>query len=180
MVTNIKRSNRFISISPSQKSNKEEIKDKTSDYLKYNEINIEENKYDYDGKHKMRYLLSKDYISKLKKINQRKLKTTNNTYNNRTNPLRNNKKIISDKNAKNIECSPEKKSNISGANDYQVKTGNRIITNIKVNNLTSQNITPILNSSTPYIVPEGQIIQEEIQLSDYNNNTNQKSVFLGI
>lgn len=65
-------------------------------------------------------------------------------------------------------------------NDYQVKTGNRIITNIKVNNLTSQNITPILNSSTPYIVPEGQIIQEEIQLSDYNNNTNQKSVFLGI
>ena len=36
-------------------------------------------------------------------------------------------------------------------NDYQVKTGNRIITNIKVNNLTSQNITPILNSSTPYI-----------------------------
>jgi len=57
-------------------------------------------------------------------------------------------------------------------NDYQVKTGNRIITNIKVNNLTSQNITPILNSSTPYIVPEGQIIQEEIQLSDYNNNTN--------
>lgn len=67
MVTNIKRSNRFISISPSQKSNKEEIKDKTSDYLKYNEINIEENKYDYDGKHKMRYLLLKDYISKLKK-----------------------------------------------------------------------------------------------------------------
>ena len=65
-------------------------------------------------------------------------------------------------------------------NDYEVKTGNRIITNIKVNNLTSQNITPILNSSTPYIVPEGQIIQEEIQLSDYNNNTNQKSVFLGI
>ena len=65
-------------------------------------------------------------------------------------------------------------------NDYQVKTGNRIITNIKVNNLTSQNITPILNSSTPYIVPEGQIIQEEIQLSDYNNNINQKSVFLGI
>ena len=57
-------------------------------------------------------------------------------------------------------------------NDYQIKTGNRIITNIKVNNLTSQNITPILNSSSPYIVPEGQIIQEEIQLSDYNNNTN--------
>ena len=57
MVTNIKRSNRFISISPSQKSNKEEIKDKKSDHLKYNEINIEENKYDYDGKHKMRYLL---------------------------------------------------------------------------------------------------------------------------
>ena len=65
-------------------------------------------------------------------------------------------------------------------NDYQVKTGNRIITNIKEKNLTPQNITPILNSSTPYIVPEGQIIQEEIQLSDYNNNTNQKSVFLGI
>jgi len=63
-------------------------------------------------------------------------------------------------------------------NDYQVKTGNRIITNIKVNNLTSQNITPILNSSTPYIVPEGQIIQEEIQLSDYNNNTNQNNIFL--
>ena len=114
MIANIKRSNRFISISPSQKSNKEEIKDKTSDHLKYNEINIEENKYDYDGKHKMRYLLSKVYISKLKKINQRKLKTTNNTYNNRTNPLRNNKKIISDKNAKNMECSPENKSNISG------------------------------------------------------------------
>ena len=28
MVTNIKRSNRFISISPSQKSNKEKIKEK--------------------------------------------------------------------------------------------------------------------------------------------------------
>lgn len=65
-------------------------------------------------------------------------------------------------------------------NDYQVKTGNRIISNIKEKNLTPQNITPILNSSTPYIVPEDQIIQEEIQLSDYNNNTNQKSVFLGI
>lgn len=114
MVTNIKRSNRFISISPSQKSNKEEIKDKTSDYLKYNEINIEENKYDYDGKHKMRYLLSKDYISKLKKINQKNFKTTYNTYNKRTSSLINNKKIISDKNAKNMECSPENKSNISG------------------------------------------------------------------
>ena len=180
MVTNIGRSNRFISISPSQKSNKEEIKDKTSDYLKYNEINIEENKYEYDGKHKMRYLLSKDYISKLKKINQKKLKTTNNTYNNRTNSLRNNKKIINDKDVRNMECSPENKSNISGANDYQVKTGNRIITNIKAKNLTPQNITPILNSSTPYIVPEDQIIQEEIQLSDYNNNNNinQNNIFL--
>ena len=114
MVTNIKRSNRFISISPSQKSNKEEIKDKKSDHLKYNEINIEENKYDYDGKHKMRYLLSKDYISKLKKINQKNFKTTYNTYNKRTSSLINNKKIISDKNAKNTECSPENKPNISG------------------------------------------------------------------
>ena len=50
---------------------------------------------------------------------------------------------------------------MSGINDYQGKTGNKSMNNIRTKNLTPKNITPILNSSTPYIIPEDQIIQQE-------------------
>ncbi len=171
MVNNMGRINRFISISPSQKSNKEDIRDKANDYLKYNEMDIEENNnYNYDDKHKIRFLLSKDYVNKLRKQklkNQKNLINNNRSYSFKNNYNNNSN---SNNNIRSNECSPENKSNMSGMNDYQGKTGNKSMNNIRTKNLTPKNITPILNSSTPYIIPEDQIIQEEVQLNDYNTN----------
>ena len=164
------RNNRFISISPSQKSNKEDYKDKTNDYLKYNDIDIEENNFNYDENHKMRYLLSKDYINKFKKNKEK----------NNNNPMEINFNYSFKDIQKNnkIEISPENKSNVSGLNQYQEKTYNRAVNYLKLKNVTPNNITPILNSGTPYVIPEKNIIQEEIQLNDYNNNMMLNNIFL--
>ena len=163
MVNNMGRINRFISISPSENSNKDDLKDKAYDYLKYNEMDIEENNYNdnYDDKHKIRFLLSKDYVNKLKKKKLREKNNRiriindnlNNIYNNKSYSFRNN---YNNNVIKSNECSPENKS------------GN-IFNNIRAKNTTPKNITPILNTSTPYIIPEDQIIQEEVQLNDNNN-----------
>ena len=164
------RNNRFISISPSQKSNKEDYKDKTNDYLKYNDIDIEENNFNYDENHKMRYLLSKDYINKFKK---NKIKNNNNpmkiNFNYSFKDIQKNNKM---------EISPGNKSNVSGLNQYQEKTFNRPVNYLKLKNVTPNNITPILNSGTPYVIPENKIIQEEIQLNDYNNKMISNNIFL--
>ena len=77
-----------------------------------------------------------------------------------------------------IEISPENKSNVSGLNQYQEKTYNRAVNYLKLKNVTPNNITPILNSGTPYVIPEKNIIQEEIQLNDYNNNMMLNNIFL--
>ena len=183
MINNIDRNNRFISISPSQDTtNKEDTKNKNNDYLRYNDINIEDNNYNYDGTHKMRYLLSKDYIKRFRKINNNKKYHKNLTFNKNNNYNKNNYNSYSynflntnqkyNVNRFNAESSPGAKSNIT---DSQTKKGNKYINNNQIRKITP-NVTPILNPNpnpnTSYIIPQNRIIEEEIQFNDNNINNN--------
>ena len=179
MINNNERNNRFISVSPSQNSNKDDIRDKNNDYLRYNDINIENN---YDGKHQIRYLLSKEYMDKFKNINKNQNFNNNyrqnnyNYYNNRSYSNRYFQKKSEDYylNKYNMESSPGNKS----SNTYKAKPGNNLINNnIQIKKQTP-NITPIINDNTPYMLPQDKIIQEEIELNNYNNYSNPNNIFL--
>ena len=177
MINNNERNNRFISVSPSQNSNND-TRDKNNDFLRYNDINIENN---YDGKHQIRYLLSKDYMNKLKNINKNKsynnnLRQNNNDYyNNRSYSNRYFQKKSEDYylNKYNMESSPGNNSSNTDKNQYKANTGS----NIQVKKQTP-NITPIINDNAPYVLPHDKIIQEEIQLNNYYNFPNQNNIFL--
>ena len=148
MINNNVRNNRFISISPSQNSNNDSGRDKNNDYYRYNEIEVNENN-NFDNKHKIRYLLSKNHAAKLGIFNKKKIKSksplvpdinnmknynnfmlNNNTkYNNRSFSYRfypNNDSYI---NKYSMESSPEIKSNNTDGNQNQTGELN-IINNI--------------------------------------------------
>ena len=182
MINNNDRNNRFISVSPSQNSNKDDIRDKNNDYLRFNDINIENN---YDGKHQIRYLLSKEYLDKIKNINKIQnynnnyRPNNNNYYNNRSYSNRYFQKKSEDYylNKYNMESSPGNKSSNTETNQYKAKPGNNLINNIQVKKETP-NITPIINDNTPYMLPQDKIIEEEIELNNYNNYSNPNNIFL--
>ena len=182
MINNIDRNNRFISISPSQDTNKEDTKNKNNDYLRYNDNTIEENNYNYDSSHKMRYLLSKDYAKRFKTINN---SNSNKKYHHNLTYNKNYSNNDKYKSYSNKFFSTIQKNNINrfnmdsspGANSYitdtQIKKGNKYIYNIQSKKITP-NATPILNQNpnTSYIIPQNRIIEEEIQFNDTSNNNN--------
>lgn len=177
MINNMDRNNRFISVSPSQNSIKDDMKDKNNIYLQYNDINCDDNYF--DDKHQIRYLLSKDNLNKIKKYNNN-LKINNNIENNNRSNSHNlfPRKIGDyDINNINIENSPENKSDIIDINNYQVNSGYKITKKAQMKKKTP-NITPILSEDSPYLIPKNQIIQEEIQLNESNNIINSNNIFL--
>ena len=160
MINNNGRKNRFTSASSSQNSNNE-----NNDYLKYNDIDIEENNFNFDEKHKMRYLLSKDHINKLKVRKKNKPKNGG-----IFNIMNYSFKDILNRNEK-IESSPGHIINISEINKNQEKKENNM-----VNNINAKKLTPIQKTGTPHIIPEDKIFQEEEQINDFNINPN--NIFL--
>ena len=179
MINDNDRNNRFISISPSQNTNKDDINNnKNKDYLRYNDINIEENNDNYDDNHKIRYLLSKDYIKKFKKNNYNNNIILNNDNNYRSYSQKffaNNNNV----NRYNTDNSPGTKSNVTDTNQNPPKKGNKLINNNQVKKQTP-NITPIINPNpnSSYIIPQNKVIEEEIQFNDINNNINTNNIFL--
>ena len=168
MINNIDRTNRFISISPSHNSYKDDLRD-NNDYLRYTDLNLGEN---YDEKHQIRNLLSKNYLNKLKnfkRINNNIRNTNNRKYNYNSRslnfPKKSNEYYI---NKYGIERSPGNRSNATDIH-YQTKTENKIINNIHAKKLTP-NITPIINSNTPFIFPQDKTIEEEMQYNVLNRN----------
>ena len=198
MINNNIRNNRFISVSPSQNSNNDSKRDKNNDYYRYNEIEIDEIN-NFDDKHKIRYLLSKNHADKLKVINKKKLKeksplasdinninnnnnlrfiNNNAKYNNRSFSYRFYPNNDNYKNKYNMENSPGVKSNNTDINKYQTGVGNNINNNIQRKIVSPNNITPYLNEKTPLIISRDKIIREEIPLNDFNNNNIPNNIFI--
>ena len=180
IINNNERKNRFITISPIHNSNKD------YDYLRYNDINFYDNNYD-NNNHKIRYLLSKNYINKIggfKKFKNKKYYSNGYKLNNKDYRScsykyfpKNSEKYYANK--YNMETSPGVKSNITDIyQNLQKKGGRKLFNSIKNKNETP-NITPIANNNTPYINPQDNIIEEEMQLNNYNNlNKNPNNIFL--
>ena len=167
MINNINRKNRFISISPSHNSYIDNFRNKNNEYLRYTDLNLGEN---YDGKHQIRYLLSKNYLNKLKNVNYSIRNSYDSSYNYNSRSLnlpQKSDEYYIDKFG--IERSPGNSSNETDINQLQRKAINNIINN---NNIKKQtpNITPIINSNTPHILPQDKTIEEEIQYNDLNKN----------
>ena len=164
MVNNNGRKNRFITISPSHNSLKDEIKD-----LKYNDINIEEN--NYDGNKPIKYLFSKTYINKFNK--KPKPNFNSRSYSNKYNPKKNYLYYLNKYNAEN---SPGNKSNITDINQNDVNARNYLTDKKPI-----ANITPIINPDTPFLVQQdNNIIEEEIPLNNLSNYNyqNVNNIFL--
>ena len=181
MINNNARNNRFISISPSKNSNNDSGRDKNNDNYRYNEIEVDKNN-NFDNKHKIRYLLSKNHAAKLGIFNKKKTKSksplvpdinniknynnfilNNNTkYNNRSFSYRfypNNDNYIS---KYNMENSPGIKSNNTDGNQNQTGALKIINNNIQRKKVFPNNISSILNKKTPQILSRDKIIREEI------------------
>ena len=185
----IKNNNRLISISPSHNSKKDDIKGKKSIINK--EIEVEENNINdinnYNKKHKIRYLLSKNYCgkkiikrkfikspsSKISKFNENNNKITYK----KINTFKNNLKIINsnknerktfeertiDDNCNNIDSTPEAISGNTEINRYDTLKRN-------LKKSTDENQVPTFPKKTPDI--QKNIIKEEISLNKPNNINN--------
>ena len=168
IVNNNIRNNRFIADSPGDIPFKENIKNKSDDLLRYNEIEIKDNK----DKHKIRNLLSKNYMNK---FNLYKLKKpyNNNRYDNRSFSYRPYPKNLEKNNIKryNMVTSPGVRSSKTDINRFKTMEGNRIIVN-SIKKISPKDITPTLDSNTPLIITKKKIIREEIPLGEFNNTSN--------
>ena len=176
IINNTGRNNRFISISPSQNSNKDDIKDKNYDYKKFNDINIEVND-DYEGNKPIKHLFSKTYMNKFKKFNKKPNSNLNTrSYSNKFNPKEGDLYYL---NKYNTDSSPGNKTNITDINEYDTNTGNIVINNAKVQKSIA-NITPIINPDSHYLTGKDKIIEEEIKLNDLSNYNykNPNNIFL--
>lgn len=168
IVNNNIRSNRFISDSPEDIEFKDNIKNKSDDLLRYNEIEVNDNK----NKHKIKNLLSKNYMNK---FNLYKLKKpykndyNNKRYDNRSFSYRLYPNNIEKNNIKKyiMVTSPGVRSSKSDIN----KEGNGIIVN-SIKKISPNDITPTIDSNTPLIITKKKIIREEIPLGEFNNNSN--------
>ena len=158
MDTNNLRNNRFISVSPSQNSYLDDKRDKSNEKMRNIEIEIDENNFG----------------------NNNNFKSNANNYFNRTF----NNRFYQNKGFRNIllknynEKSPGVKSNNTDNNPPQINIGNKLINSIP-KKIGVKNISQILNSRTPNIIPfKENIIQEEIHLNDFNFNKNANNIFL--
>ena len=118
-------------------------------------------------------------INKIQNYNNNYRPNNNNYYNNRSYSNRYFQKKSEDYylNKYNMESSPGNKSSNTETNQYKAKPGNNLINNIQVKKETP-NITPIINDNTPYMLPQDKIIEEEIELNNYNNYSNPNNIFL--
>ena len=170
IVNNNIRNNRFIEDSPGDASFKDNIKNKSDDLLRYNAIEVNDNK----DKHKIRNLLSKNYMNKfnLNKLHKPyKNDYNNNRYENRSFSYRLYPNNIEKNNIKkyNMVTSPAVRSSKSDINLFRTKNGNRIIVN-SIKKISPNNITLTIDSNTPLIITKKKIINEEIPLDEFNNS----------
>ena len=167
LINNDMRNNRFISISPSHSSQKDNLRKKSNENNKNIEIEVEENnEYNknnnklynkYNNKHKMRFLLSKNYkgeklikgkyLTKSPVSMMSGLNRNMNKNNLKININNNFKKNIDNDKCNNTESNPGTISNITDINQYK-------LTNIR-NTITRNQIlndTPMVPISTPYSI----------------------------
>ena len=192
IINNLKRNNRFIPISPSYIPKKDIIANKEKNNNKViNNIEVEENIKnknidDYNKKHKIRYLLSKNYCGK--RLIKRKYiinspisipSTFNKNSNIKNINLKKNLNFTNNNNNKDIEKTPNEKyssnninspitiSNITDINKYK----NLIRTSLKkLHDKNPIHNTPITTSEVQSNVNRNNLNIEEIGLSGRNIN----------
>ena len=196
------KNKKFITISPIQSSQKETKKEKNDESNIKNEIEVEENfknkdnnNTNFNTKHKIRYLLSKNYCGK--RLNKRKyfikspisiasgpknnnnIKNKNIKYNLKIDV--NNNNILKSRNFDNIdlkkyynpETTPVISSNIKDNYQNRKTTGRILNTSLMMEKKTPREKNEIkLTSPNTNNNNNNKIIEEEIQYSETNNIDN--------